>query len=100
MTINVVPDMTDDLKKQADYVKKQKLKNNAGMGLVFAEAFLRGMRDLGYKSPGTALDELVDNSNPVCDLVHNSVHSRVCDLVRYLVYDSSCSSVCDLVESF
>jgi hypothetical protein len=54
--------MKDDLQKQAEYVEQQKAKNNAGMGLVFAEAFLRGIRDLGYKSPATALDELVDNS--------------------------------------
>ena len=54
--------MIDDLKKQAEYVKNQKAKKNAGAGLVFAEAFLRGMRDLGYKGPDTAIDELVDNA--------------------------------------
>lgn len=61
-SVNVVPNMKDDLQKQAEYVEQQKAKKNAGMGLVFAEAFLRGIRDLGYKSPATALDELVDNS--------------------------------------
>ena len=30
--------------------------------LVAAEAFVRGIRDIGYKSTATALDELVDNS--------------------------------------
>ncbi len=62
VNVNVMPDMKDDLQKQAEYVERQKAKKNAGMGLVFAEAFLRGIRDLGYKSPATALDELVDNS--------------------------------------
>jgi hypothetical protein len=62
VNVEVTPDMIDDLRKQAEYVERQKAKKNAGMGLVFAEAFLRGMRDLGYKSPATAIDELVDNS--------------------------------------
>ncbi len=60
--VDVMPDMVDDLKRQEDYIEKQKSKKNSGMGLVFADAFLRGMRDLGYKSPATAIDELVDNS--------------------------------------
>ncbi len=60
--VQVAPDMVDDLKRQAEYINHQKNKKNAGAGLVFAEAFLRGMRDLGYKGPETALDELVDNS--------------------------------------
>lgn len=62
VNVEIAPDMKDDLQKQAEYVERQKAKKNAGMGLVFAEAFLRGIRDLGYKSPATALDELVDNS--------------------------------------
>jgi hypothetical protein len=32
------------------------------LGIVFADAFLRGMRDLGYKNPAWALAEAVDNS--------------------------------------
>ena len=31
-------------------------------GLTMAEAFVRGIRDLGYKHTGTALDELIDNA--------------------------------------
>ena len=31
-------------------------------GLTVAEAFVNSMRDLGYKSTATALDELIDNS--------------------------------------
>ena len=31
-------------------------------GLIMAEAFVRGMRDIGYKSSGTAIDEQIDNS--------------------------------------
>lgn len=57
----ITAELVDDLKRQEEYVAKQKSRPKAGMGLIFADAFLRGMRDLGYKSPATALDELVDN---------------------------------------
>ncbi len=62
VNVEVAPDMKDDLQKQAEYVERQKARKEAGMGLIFADAFLRGMRDIGYKSPATAIDELVDNA--------------------------------------
>lgn len=37
-------------------------KSRKAMGVVFADAFVRGMRDLGYKSNGYALDEMLDNA--------------------------------------
>jgi len=54
----MIIDTTDRQKK---YVEVQK-KKGAGLGIVFANAFLRGMRDLGYKSPAWALAEILDNS--------------------------------------
>ena len=51
----------DSIERQRNYVESQKAKGN-GLGIVFADAFLRGMRDLGYKSPAWALAEQVDNS--------------------------------------
>lgn len=51
----------DSIDRQRNYVESQKAKGN-GLGIVFADAFLRGMRDLGYKSPAWALAEQVDNS--------------------------------------
>lgn len=39
-------------------LKKKKFK----FGLTVGEAFVRGIRDIGYKSTGTAIDELVDNA--------------------------------------
>lgn len=47
--------------RQTAYVKKQEAMAD-GLGLVFADAFLRGMRDIGYKSPAWALCEMIDNS--------------------------------------
>ena len=59
---SVVPTVTDDLKRQHDFVEGQKLKGEDAFSLVSPEAFLRGIRDLGYRSTLTALDELIDNS--------------------------------------
>ena len=51
----------DTIDRQRRYVDAQK-KKGQGLGVVFADAFLRGMRDLGYKDPAWALAEEVDNS--------------------------------------
>ncbi|HWO23572.1 MAG TPA: ATP-binding protein [Kofleriaceae bacterium] len=51
----------DTIERQRQYVEKQKT-NAKGLGVVFADAFLRGMRDLGYKDPAWALSEQLDNS--------------------------------------
>jgi hypothetical protein len=51
----------DPIDRQRAYVKAQKQKGK-GLGVVFADAFLRGMRDLGYKSPAWAMAEKIDNS--------------------------------------
>ena len=56
--------MTDTLpnvEAQKQYVadlRRKKFK----FGLTVGEAFVRGIRDIGYKSTGTALDELIDNA--------------------------------------
>ena len=44
--------------KYVDDLKKRRFK----FGLTVGEAFVRGIRDIGYKSTGTALDELIDNA--------------------------------------
>jgi hypothetical protein len=50
-----------DLQKQRDYVKELAEKEFE-YGLVLANAFVKGMRDIGYKSTAFALDELIDNA--------------------------------------
>ena len=47
--------------RQKKYVAEQEAKGG-GLGLVFADAFIRGMRDIGYKDSGWAMCEEVDNS--------------------------------------
>jgi len=51
----------DSTESQTRYVTEQKAKGDR-LGLVFAKAFLYGMRDIGYKTPGWAFCEMVDNS--------------------------------------
>ena len=46
---------------QEQYVEEQKRKQ-VKFGLTTGAAFVRGIRDLGYKSTATALDELIDNA--------------------------------------
>src|SRR5260370_400999 len=51
----------DTIDRQRKYVDAQKQKGH-GLGVVFADAFLRGMRDLGHKNPAWAIADEVDNS--------------------------------------
>ena len=51
----------ETIERQREYVKRQK-KEGKALGLVFADAFLRGMRDVGYKNPAWALAEMLDNA--------------------------------------
>jgi hypothetical protein len=51
----------DTIERQRAYVTKQKSKGG-GVGVVFQDAFIRGMRDLGYKDPAWAVAELIDNA--------------------------------------
>ncbi len=49
------------LDAQRAYVRKLEAEG-FDYGLVVADAFVRSVRDIGYKSTATALDELIDNS--------------------------------------
>jgi hypothetical protein len=49
------------LAAQRAYIK-QIQQDDFDFGLLVGEAFIRGIRDLGYRHPGTALDEFVDNA--------------------------------------
>ena len=54
-------DASPDLEAQRRYAKRM-VAEGYDFGLTHGEAFVRGIRDLGYKSTATAIDELVDNS--------------------------------------
>lgn len=51
----------DTIERQKAYVAREKSKG-AAQGVVFQDAFIRGMRDLGYKDPAWAIAELIDNA--------------------------------------
>jgi hypothetical protein len=53
--------VSPDLEAQRAYVKAMAEKK-FDFSLTVADAFVRGIRDLGYKSTATALDELIDNA--------------------------------------
>lgn len=52
----------DTNERQRKYVESQRSKGGAGLGVVFQDAFIRGMRDIGYKDPAWAIAEMIDNS--------------------------------------
>lgn len=53
--------ISEGLKGQREYTNGL-VERGFDFGLVMADAFVKGMRDIGYKNTGTAVDELIDNS--------------------------------------
>jgi hypothetical protein len=53
--------VSPDLTAQRNYVRRLH-EEGFDFGLTIADAFVRGIRDIGYKSTATALDELIDNA--------------------------------------
>lgn len=52
--------LSPDLEEQRKYAR-EKLESGFDFSLVVADAFVRGIRDIGYRHTGTAIDELIDN---------------------------------------
>ena len=61
MTKEMTKHIDPDLQRQTEYADRL-AESGFGFDLVVGEAFARGIRDLGYRDTGTALDELIDNS--------------------------------------
>jgi hypothetical protein len=53
--------INDDLTAQRKYARG-KAEEGFDFGLTVADAFVRGIRDIGYRDTGRALDELIDNA--------------------------------------
>ncbi len=60
MATQITP-INADLVAQRAYVAQKKAEGFK-FGLTVADAFVRGIRDIGYRSTATALDELIDNA--------------------------------------
>jgi hypothetical protein len=52
----------EGLSAQREYIQTRFVDGGDSFDLLVAESFVRGMRELGYKSNAHALDELIDNS--------------------------------------
>lgn len=52
--------ISKDLARQRSYAKGKQTEE-FDFGLTVADAFVRGIRDIGYRDTGRALDELIDN---------------------------------------
>ena len=64
------------LAEQLDFIKNNKTQGGLS-GFISVQGFLRSIRDIGYKSVGRSLNELIDNSIQAgCSRVE-------CDLVEY-----------------
>jgi len=77
-----------DLKAQHEYIEKLH-KSHFDFNLMVAEAFVRGIRDIGYKSTGTAMDEFIDNSiqagaNNIHVVFHQSGNSTKPDQIAVI----------------
>lgn len=59
--MNNEQNISADLAAQRDYAKR-KVDEGFDFGLTIADAFVRGIRDIGYRDTGRALDELIDNA--------------------------------------
>src|SRR5688572_6274623 len=53
--------VSPDLAAQREYSRKL-VERGFDFSLVVADAFIRGIRDIGYKHTGTAIYELIDNA--------------------------------------
>src|SRR5438046_912913 len=58
----VLPDVQKDLAQMHAYVEGRRKGGEHNFPLVATETFVESMRDSGYKSSATAIDEFVDNS--------------------------------------
>jgi hypothetical protein len=58
---SATPSVNEDLAAQRSYAQ-QKDREEFDFGLTVVDAFIRGIRDIGYRNTGRALDELIDNA--------------------------------------
>jgi hypothetical protein len=72
--------MLTDLELQHQYTDELKCRGDAAFTLVAAEAFIESIRDSGYKSTATAIDEFIDNAMQAgasrIDLVYDPFRER------------------------
>lgn len=90
------------MERQKAYVVKLE-KSNFKYGLTVGTAFVRGIRDIGYKHTGTALDELIDNSfeagaSNVHVVLHDDGGGRKNNVTQIAVIDDGSGMIPEMIR--
>lgn len=91
------------LDRQQAYVAALR-QENFKFGLTVGTAFVRGIRDIGYKHTGTALDELIDNSyeagaSNVHVVLHHDGTGRRNNATQIAVLDDGSGMIPDMIRA-
>jgi hypothetical protein len=78
--------------------------SNFKFGLTVGSAFVRGIRDIGYKHTGTALDELIDNSyeagaSNVHVVLNDDGSGRKNNVTQIAVIDDGSGMIPDMIRA-
>jgi len=90
------------VERQKAYVAKLQ-EENFRFGLTVGTAFVRGIRDIGYKNTGTALDELIDNSyeagaSNIHIVLHDDGSGRRNNCTQIAVIDDGSGMIPDMIR--
>lgn len=93
---------TGVLQLQKEYVDRLE-KENFGYGLAVGTAFVRGMRDVGYRNSATAIDDLIDNSfeagsESVHVVLHDDGSGRKGNVTQIAVIDDGCGMIPEMIR--
>jgi len=93
---------TGVLQLQKEYVDRLE-KENFGYGLAVGTAFVRGMRDVGYRNSATAIDDLIDNSfeagsENVHVVLHDDGSGRKGNVTQIAVIDDGCGMIPEMIR--
>jgi hypothetical protein len=89
--------------RQLDYVSSLNA-SNFKYGLTVGAAFVKGVRDIGYKHSGTALDELIDNSweagaSNVHVALHDDGSGRKNNVTHIAVIDNGSGMIPEMIRA-
>lgn len=91
------------LQRQKAYVSKLD-ESNFKYGLAVGAAFVRGIRDIGYKHTGSALDELIDNAyeagaSNVHVVLNYDGSARKNNVTQIAVVDDGCGMISGMLRA-
>jgi len=93
---------TGVLQLQKAYVDRLE-KEHFRYGLAVGTAFVRGMRDVGYRNSATAIDDLIDNSfeagsESVHVVLHDDGSGRKGNVTQIAVIDDGCGMIPEMIR--